>query len=203
VKLVGPLPSFQENIRKLDADRRVQAHINLKPELLREVRYPYFDRDLLEFIYATPQEQIVGVGQRRFLMKRSLAGIVPDELLNRKRKEFVPPGPKKDSSTEWPSTVEIGRHIAGGSVRIIDPDRFVEALQKARCNEDVPIGSLKRTLTLESWLRHLATQGALTNSTPKNQRSYSRHSEQSEEPLPTPLVTKKPRDPARPNSLAS
>ena len=51
----------------------------------------------------------------------------------------------------------VGQHIVGSSVGIIDPDRFAEALQKAQRNEDVSIGSLKRTLTLESWLRHLTT----------------------------------------------
>ena len=66
-------------------------------ELLREIRFPYFDRDFLEFMYAIPREQIVRVGQRRSLMKRALVGIVPDELLNRRRKTFVPPERTKDS----------------------------------------------------------------------------------------------------------
>jgi hypothetical protein len=99
--------------------------------------------------------------------------------------------------------VEIGEQIVGSCVGIINPNRFVETLQKAHCNEDVPIRSLKRTLALESWLRHLATQGVLTNSMPKNRRSYSRHSQQSEEPLLVPLRTKKPQEPAQPTSLAS
>lgn len=151
--------------------RRVQAYLNLWPELLREVRYPYFDRDLLEFMYAIPREQIVRMGQRRFLMKRALACIVSHEVLSRRRKAFVPPSPRTDSSREWPSTVEVGRHIAGSSVGIIDSDRFLEALQKARRDEDLSIGSLKRTLTLESWLRHLMTQGVLTDSTPSEKQT--------------------------------
>jgi len=166
VKLFGPLPSFQDHVDKLDANRRFVAYCDLRSELLREIRYPYYDRDLLEFMYAIPREQIVRVGQRRSLMKRALVGIVPDELLNRRRKTFVPPEQKKDSSTEWPSLMDIGQHIIAGSVGIIDPDRFANALQKAQCNEVVPIGSLRQTLTLESWLRHLTTQGALANPTP-------------------------------------
>ena len=96
VKLFGPLPSFQENIHKLDSMRRLLANWALQSELLREIRYPYFDRDFLEFLYAIPREQIVRVGQRRSLMKRALVGIVPNELLNRRRKAFVPQEPKKD-----------------------------------------------------------------------------------------------------------
>ena len=163
MKLFGPLPSFQDHIDKLDANRRFVAYCGLHSELLREIRYPYYDRDFLEFMYAIPQEQIIRVGQRRSLMKRALVGIVPDELLNRRRKEFVPPEPTKGSSTEWPSLMEMGQHIIGSSLGIIDLDRFAEALQKAQGHED-PIGRLRRTATLESWLRHLATQGVLTNS---------------------------------------
>ena len=158
VKLFGSLPSFQDNVAKLEYLRRVVAYSIHSPELLREIRYPYLDRDILEFIFAIPREQIVHVGKRRFLMKRAVVGIVPNELLNRRRKLFVPPEPEKHYSTEWPSVEEIGQHIAGSSAGIIDLDRFGEALQKARRNEVVPIESLKRTLTLESWLRHLVTK---------------------------------------------
>jgi asparagine synthase (glutamine-hydrolysing) len=192
VKLLGPLPSFQDHIHKLDANRRFVAYCGLRSDLLREIRYPYYDRDFLEFAYAIPREQIVRVGQRRSLMKRALVGIVPDELLKRRRKPFVPPKPKEDSSTEWPSLMEIGQHIIGSSVGIIAPDRFAEALQKAQHNGDVPVGRLKRVVTLESWLRHLTIQGVLTDSTPLEKKTNS----------PT-LGAKQLQASTPPNSLAS
>jgi asparagine synthase (glutamine-hydrolysing) len=174
VKLFGPLPSFQDHIDKFEANRRFVAYCRLSSELLREVRYPYYDRDFLEFIYAIPREQIVRVGQRRSLMKRALVGIVPEELLTRRRKTFVPPEQKKDSATELPSLVETGQYIIGSSLGIIDPDPFAEALQKVWCNEDVPIESLKRTLMLEFWLRYLTIHGVLTSSvSTKKQEIYS------------------------------
>ena len=166
IKLFGPLPSFQDHISKLEANRRFVAYCGLQSELLRETRYPYYDRDFLEFVYAIPLEQIVRVGQRRSLMKRALVGIVPSELLNRRRKTFAPPEPKPISSTGWPSLMDIAQYTLGSSLGIIDRDRFAIALEKARYKEIVPIGSLKRTLTLESWLRHLTIRGALTNPTP-------------------------------------
>jgi asparagine synthase (glutamine-hydrolysing) len=173
VNLFGSLPSFQEHVDKLEANRRFVAYRRLTSDFPREVRYPYDDREFLEFMYAIPQEQIVRVGQRRSLMKRALMGIVPDELLSRRRKTFVPPEPRKDMATEWPSLIETGQHIIGSSLRIIDPDRFAEALQKARQNEDVPTGSLKRTLTLASWLCHLAIHGILANSMLAKKQVYS------------------------------
>jgi asparagine synthase (glutamine-hydrolysing) len=173
IKLLGPLPSFQNHINNLSATRRFVASCGLHSELLRDIRYPYYDRDLLEFMFAIPREQIVRVGQRRSLMKRALVGIVPDEILNRKKKEAVPQESPKGSPKELPHLPEIGQHITSGAIGIVDPDRFAEALQNARRNEDVPIGSLNRTLTLESWLRHLTLQGVLTNSVSIKRQEYS------------------------------
>jgi asparagine synthase (glutamine-hydrolysing) len=211
-KLFGPLPSFQEHLSALGCERRLLAYFALTSEPFREVRYPYIDRDLREFAYSIPCEQLVRVGQRRSLMKRALVGIVPHELLNRKRKAFVPPPePPKDTSAEWPSLAEIGQSMVGSSLRIIDLNGFLGALQKARSNEEVHLDSLKRTLTLELWLRHLSIHGVLENSTPtKSPEYYSRHSacpelggEQSEKSLFAPLEAKELQAPVRQESSAS
>lgn len=169
VKLFGPLPTFQKSIAVLNILRRLLASWPPHPELLREVRFPYLDRDFLEFLYAIPREQIVGVGKRRFLMKRALAGIVPDELLNRRRKRHLLQGTKKNHSVEWPSSADLGQHFVGNSIGIIDPNPFLNALLEARHNDNVSIRLLGQTLRLESWLRHLAIHGVLT-SPPSPQR---------------------------------
>ncbi len=172
-KLFGPLPSFQDNLATLQALRMLFADWNLRQEQLREVRFPYLDRDLLEFLYAVPREQIVRIGQRRSLMKRALINIVPDELLNRKRRPFVPPQPTKDPSAELPVLVDIGQHTTNSFIGIVDVNRFLEALQRARFAGEVPTSILNRTLMLESWLRHLANQGVLTNSDSTKRRGTS------------------------------
>jgi asparagine synthase (glutamine-hydrolysing) len=167
VKLFGPLPSFQDNICKLDAERRLLAFYALPSGLLRELRYPYVDRDLLEFMYAVPTEQIVRVGQRRSLMRRALVGIVPDEVLSRRRKAFAPQASTKDAVTEWRSLSKTDHHILSSSIGIVDANRFSQALQKGQ-REEVPINSLKKTLSLESWLHHLAIRGVLSTSKSTN-----------------------------------
>jgi asparagine synthase (glutamine-hydrolysing) len=192
IKLLGPLPSFQDHIDKLSTTRRFVASCGLQPEALRDARYPYYDRDLPEFMYAIPREQIVRVGQRRSLMKRALVGIVPDEILNRKKREAVPLESPKGSPKEPLHLPDVGEHITSGAIGIVDPGRFAEALQKARRNEGVPIGSLNRTLTLESWLRHLTLQGVLTNSVPTQRQEYS-----------SPLEARELQSPSHPTSLAS
>ena len=136
------MPSFQDNFVILDAiGGCCGIPAPSTPELLREVRYPYLDRDFLEFMFAIPREQIVRVGQAPFLMKRALVGIVPDELLNRRQKTFAPPEPKGRLNgmaqlggdrtaligSSWESSIQIDS---------------AEALQKARRTRTVPIGSL-------------------------------------------------------------
>jgi asparagine synthase (glutamine-hydrolysing) len=184
IKLFGPLPSFQHHLHALDGERRLQAYFVLQPELLREIRYPYLDRGLLEFTCAIPREQIVRVGERRSLMRRALLGIVPNELLNRKRKRFFRREPVKSISTEWTSLVEMSQHMVSSSMGIIDPNRLLEALQKARHNQEGPIDSLRRTLTLEFWLRHVTTRGILTNSMSTRREGWSSSLEVKELQLP-------------------
>jgi asparagine synthase (glutamine-hydrolysing) len=172
VKLFGSLPSFQHNIAKLEVVRRILADLALQPDLLCETRFPYLDRDLLEFVYAIPPEQIVGVGKRRHLMKRALVGIVPEDLLKRRRKAFDPQAAEEDRSTSWPSLPEIGEDIIGSFIGIIDKDQFLETLRRARCNEEVPVDSLKQSLFLECWLRHLASRGVLTETGAPTRQDY-------------------------------
>jgi asparagine synthase (glutamine-hydrolysing) len=163
LRLFGPLPSFQDNMRALDAERRLQAHIGFSSDLLnREVRCPYLDRTFLEFMYAIPREQVVRVGQRRSLMRRALAGIVPDELLKIRNKTAVVQDPIRHNSEEWATSVEIGLHMVSNSIGIVDPSRFCEAMRKTCSNEGVSIERLMRTLMIEFWLRHLTSQGVLS-----------------------------------------
>jgi asparagine synthase (glutamine-hydrolysing) len=161
VKLLGPLPSFQHNLRNLDDERRLAASWDPTPNLVREMRYPFLDRDFLSFVYAIPRDQVVREGHRRFLMKQALVGIVPDEVLRRERKTFVRPQSEiekeRNRAVETLASVEIGQHLVSGWLGIVAPDRFSGTLQKvSRKEETSALHMLKRTLWLELWLRHLA-----------------------------------------------
>jgi asparagine synthase (glutamine-hydrolysing) len=155
VKLFGPLPTFQENIGTLDVLRRQLACDVLLSDLPHEKRYPYLDRDLLEFMYAVPREQLVRPGQRRSLMRRALVRVVPDELLNRKRKAYVARAPLNAVSNGWATLTEVSLHMITSSLRIVDANKFSEALQKARHGQQVAAVTVMRTLGIELWLRGL------------------------------------------------
>jgi asparagine synthase (glutamine-hydrolysing) len=158
VTLFGPLPSFQENIRTLDSLRRQLACFLPGSHVLYEKRYPYLDRNLLEFLYAVPREQILRPGQRRSLMRRSLAGIVPEKILNRKRKAFVCRSPAKTIAAESKRLFTDSSQLALCSLGIVDRTRFADALQRAVVGRETQIVALLRTIALEYWLRHISNR---------------------------------------------
>jgi asparagine synthase (glutamine-hydrolysing) len=153
-KLFGPLPSFQEHLSTADALRRQLGCGALSAEPLLEKRYPYLDRDLLAFLCAIPREQLVRPGQRRSLTRRALVGIVPEALLNRRRKAFVARRPRLAISAQWDGVAAMSQHMASASLGIIDASSFREALEKARTGQDVLMIPLLRTLEIEAWIRN-------------------------------------------------
>lgn len=152
VKFFGPLPSFQENVGTLEALRRQVSSIAPQSRALHERRYPYLDRDLLEFIYSLPREQLVRPGHRRSLMRRALVGIVPPEILNRKRKAFAVRSPTK-------AIVEGGKSITSrllsSECGFVNGEAFKGTVLMAEQGQEVPVIPMLRTLALEAWLRRL------------------------------------------------
>lgn len=163
VKLFGALPSFQAHMRELDGERRLMAFYRLFPDLLLDLRYPFLDRDLREFMYAIPPDQVVRVGQRRSLMKRSLAGIVPDEILNRRRKPLLQKEARPAPHLESPDWNEFGRNSKASALGILDADKLAQAQKETWHRDHMPFDVLIKTLTLESWLSHLTEFGVLKN----------------------------------------
>jgi asparagine synthase (glutamine-hydrolysing) len=161
LSLFGPLPSYQENVATLEALRRQLACSSLPSRPPYEKRYPYLDRTLLEFLYAIPREQLVRPGQRRSLMRRALGGIVPDELLNRRRKAFVVRSPMAAISAEWDSLNEMSQQMISTSLGIVDAKLFCEAIQSAHDGKEVRIVTVMRTLGIESWIRTIRNEGIL------------------------------------------
>jgi asparagine synthase (glutamine-hydrolysing) len=159
LKLLGPLPSFQENISTLNALRRQLGCDVPSSEPLYEVRYPYLDRELLEFLFAIPREQLVRPGQRRSLMRRALAGIVPHEILNRKRKAYISRTPLAALSSQVPVMKATARRMMTTSLGITDSTAFRDTLQRVRDGQEDRIVHLLRTLEVEVWLQQIAHHG--------------------------------------------
>jgi len=153
LKLFGPLPSFQENLIALDALRR---QISSCPPASRPhfaKTYPYLDRDLLEFLYAIPRDQIVRPGEKRSLIRRALKTLVPSEILNRKRKAFLSRNPvplaTAAGSSFW------NEPLLTCSLGFVHFDALSKVWALGHEGREIPIVPLKRTVLVEQWLREL------------------------------------------------
>jgi len=160
-KLTGPRPDFQANLFALGIIRRQLAcHVD-RPEPHYERRYPFLDRDVLEFLFSIPREQVVRPGQRRSLLLRSLAGIVPREVLDRKRKSFASRAPLAAIEQELPALLALSHGMRSATLGFVRAEAFREALIAAKQGQEVPIIPLLRTIALESWLRHAEQENYL------------------------------------------
>ena len=155
LKFFGPPPRFQQCLSTLAALQRQLGSEAPSTNPHFEKRYPFLDRDLLEFLFAIPPEQLVRPGQRRSLIRRALSGIVPDEILNRKRKAFVARAPLAAVSAHWEKLARQNSDLVSDSIGLVDKEVFWKALQSARDGKELPMVLLMRTLAVEGWLRAL------------------------------------------------
>jgi asparagine synthase (glutamine-hydrolysing) len=154
--LSGPRPSFQENLGTIDAMRRQLSCYPLSARPAYQKLYPYLDRDLLEFLFSIPQDQLLRPHQRRSLMRRALSGIVPEELLNRKRKAFVIRGPLLAISSQYGKLEAMTQEMISSSLDIVHPAALVAALQEARAGGQVVVNLFLRVFAMERWLQNVA-----------------------------------------------
>jgi asparagine synthase (glutamine-hydrolysing) len=154
-------PSFQENCAALTAVTRQLAVSHVESEAPAAKCYPYLDCDLLQFLFNVPRAQLIQPGRRRSLMRRSLAGIVPDAILNRKRKAFVNRAPRAAIADHWTHVESLSRNMIAESLGVVSSAAFRRELEHLRSGKNVPIVPIQRTLVIESWLRNISKWGFL------------------------------------------
>jgi asparagine synthase (glutamine-hydrolysing) len=161
-KLIGLLPSLQANLAGLDVLRRQLSCVPLDSHPAYEWRYPFLDRDLVSFCFSIPRKQMVRPHQRRSLMRRALAGTVPQEILERRRKAYVSRGLVKILCAEW-SRLRHNSSLRSQELGIVDSEELENATRNAEQGHDVPILPLLRTVALEEWLRNLEDHRRISN----------------------------------------
>lgn len=153
--LFGAAPSFQENLVSIESLRR-QISCTVLPSMPPyERRYPYLDRNLIEFALAVPRVQLVRPGERRSLMRRALKGIVPSQVLNRKRKAYLIRAPLLEIAKKSVELEAMAREMLCASLGIVTSADYLAALSRFRRGEDVGLVFFMRIVRLESWLRRV------------------------------------------------
>jgi len=119
-----------------------------------EYRYPYLDRELVEFLYRIPREQLVRPGRRRSLMRRALRGIVPAEILERPRKGSLIRGPLVALQRSEAVIQTIFEGSVTGAMGLIDETRLKHALAEvAKGTSPRWWPALIKAINMEFWLR--------------------------------------------------
>lgn len=129
--------------------------------VLEEARYPYLDQDLIEFILSIPADQLLRPGERRSLMRRSLAGIVPQEILSRRTKQLGARTPALMLEKHWNDLQNVYESSLSSHFGYVDATQVLHTISDARAGKPVPLVRLLWTISLEYWLRSLAERGLI------------------------------------------
>jgi asparagine synthase (glutamine-hydrolysing) len=125
---------------------------------IEQRQYPYLDQHLLEFIFSIPANQLLRPGERRSLMRRSLSGIVPREILSRKTKQFAARTPVLTLEHVLPELLTTFAQSLSTQFGYIDQSRFLSAIHAARAGRAIHTVRLLKTISLETWLRDLVSR---------------------------------------------
>jgi len=130
---------------------------HLNPQLLfrSEYRYPMLDKDLVEFLFSIPREQLVKPGRRRFMMRRALQGIVPDQILERRRKAFQLRAPLHSLQQAYRRLDRLWDDSRLADLGFVEVDLLRRELKRCADGEPEWFQPLFRTIAFELWLRAL------------------------------------------------
>jgi asparagine synthase (glutamine-hydrolysing) len=137
------------------------------PQALEETRYPFLDQTLIEFMLSIPACQILRPGERRSLMRRSLVGIVPQEILSRRTKQVGERTPMLTLEKSWCELQSIYQAPISSRLGFIHEAQLLKTLCDLRAGKSTPIVRVLWTISLEYWLRDLAARGLLAVPPPR------------------------------------
>jgi asparagine synthase (glutamine-hydrolysing) len=123
-----------------------------------EARYPYLDQTLIEFVLSIPANQLLRPGDRRSLMRRSLVGCVPPDILARRTKQVSVRTPVLALEKNWKEIETVLNSPLISRFGYIQDRTFSKALENLRNGKRVHLIRVQRTISLEFWLRDLLTR---------------------------------------------
>lgn len=155
------LPSTLSNQATWWAVMETLPHLRPCINIRREYRYPYLDKDLVEFLSAIPREQLVQPGRRRAMMRRALRDIIPSQVLERRRKAFLSRGPLLLIQREQQKIKDLFAISIGVEAGLLDRSSIERALMLVTTKSDLRSSAMiHRAIGLELWLRAMPLTGA-------------------------------------------
>jgi asparagine synthase (glutamine-hydrolysing) len=155
------LPTRRSYISGVLLEAKKMAKRTRHATVLEETRYPFLDQTLIEFILSVPASQLLRPGERRSLMRRSLVGIVPAEVLSRHTKGTAARTPVIALENNLEQVRAAFESPLSSVFGYVDPAQLLETIHAARSGKMVHTVRLLRTVSLEFWLRDLVSRGLL------------------------------------------
>jgi asparagine synthase (glutamine-hydrolysing) len=120
----------------------------------REVRLPFLDHRLVEFVFATPVDQKISGTKTKVVLRNAIEGIVPEEIRNRKDKlGFAPPESAWLSGPLRPWVEEIFASREFRQREWWEPATVDRVWRRFQEGEGGLHGAIWRWLSLEMWAR--------------------------------------------------
>jgi asparagine synthase (glutamine-hydrolysing) len=143
------LPTRRSCIAGVLAMANNLAKLALATEALEEARYPFLDQDLIEFVLSIPATQLLRPGERRSLMRRSLAGIVPQEVLSRRTKQVGARTPMLILEKSWNELQNIFQTPLSSGLGYIHEAQLLKTICDTRAGKSTPLARVLWTISLE------------------------------------------------------
>jgi asparagine synthase (glutamine-hydrolysing) len=119
-----------------------------------EYRYPYLDRDLVEYLFSLSPEVLLRPGRRRSLMRNALQGIVPLAIIERRRKASLIRTPILSLRSSCGQIETLFHSSLSAQHGFIDAEAFLREFHKVLTGADSrSLLDVRRTVLLEYWLR--------------------------------------------------
>lgn len=129
-------------------------HLYPKSRIRREYRYPYLDRDLVDYLLQIPRQQLVQPGRRRAMMRRALKSVMPEAVVERRRKAHMSRGPLALLQKERPNVERLLSSSRLAEHGYVDISTLLPILQACTCGADTSQSmALLRFIALEFWLQ--------------------------------------------------
>jgi asparagine synthase (glutamine-hydrolysing) len=168
------LPTRRSYIAGLLVMANNLAKFTAPVQAFEEARYPFLDQTLIEFLLSIPADQLLRPSERRSLMRRSLVGIVPREILSRRTKQVGERVHMLILEKYWEELDSIYQTSLSSRLGYIHEARLMKTICDARDGKSVSLVRVLWTISLEYWLRDLAARGLLdppaASSSPFSQR---------------------------------
>lgn len=155
------LPTRRSCIAGVMIMARNLAKVTAPVRACEEARYPFLDQTLIEFILSIPADQLLRPGERRSLMRRSLAGIVPQEILARRTKQVGVRTPMLALANYWDALQSAHQPYLTSRFGYIHEDQLLRTISEARAGNSVSLVRVLSTISLEYWLRDLCSRRLL------------------------------------------